>query len=432
MARSYTEITLTNDGGVADKDNTEFSFSFDYINTGDIYVIATLNPAHATPTWTAVLPTSDSGAAYDANGVDATLKKIQLAATPAASSSAGVGAVLRIYRATTQDPLVDFQGGSRISEADLDAAYRQGLFAAQEATENASTTGIQGAAAILTTGSVLLDHMSDNSVDSDQYVDGSIDTIHIANDAVGEAQLATTLDLSGHTVTLPALDLADAAKVTGALPEAKGGTGTTVKPPGTILECVSGPCDGTARTAWDGGTVHTLPASTTQDLTAAFADIHSSIFSYRPPTGTAQICYELNFTLSQATDTAKNYGMFKLWLGASAAADGGAYVEVTNAKFGVGSDGYYGSRVNFKWTFPVGQTGVYGSSSGDDAATGAVGTWGAFRLIKLTGRMWNNSTDTRPMKMNRNYLWGNGDSTTDASTESDLPSLPTITVTAIK
>jgi hypothetical protein len=51
---------------------------------------------------------------------------------------------------------VDFQNGSRLSESDLDTAYQQGLFVAQEVSENASTEiegigpqgpqGIQGVA----------------------------------------------------------------------------------------------------------------------------------------------------------------------------------------------------------------------------------------------------------------------------------------------
>jgi len=39
-------------------------------------------------------------------------------------------------------------------------------------------------------GSIDLAHMSANSVDSDQYVDGSIDTAHIADDQITEAKMA--------------------------------------------------------------------------------------------------------------------------------------------------------------------------------------------------------------------------------------------------
>ena len=46
-------------------------------------------------------------------------------------------------------------------------------------------------------GSIDLIHMSANSVDSDQYVDGSIDTAHLADDAVTSAKLDTNLDIAG-------------------------------------------------------------------------------------------------------------------------------------------------------------------------------------------------------------------------------------------
>ena len=47
---------------------------------------------------------------------------------------------IRLYRATSTTQLVDFQNGSRLSESDLDTAYQQGLFAAQEIAEDASTS----------------------------------------------------------------------------------------------------------------------------------------------------------------------------------------------------------------------------------------------------------------------------------------------------
>ena len=63
---------------------------------------------------------------------------------------------IRVWRNTGTSQLVDFQSGSRLSESDLDTAYQQGLFVAQEVSENASTNvegigpqgpqGIQGVA----------------------------------------------------------------------------------------------------------------------------------------------------------------------------------------------------------------------------------------------------------------------------------------------
>jgi hypothetical protein len=46
-------------------------------------------------------------------------------------------------------------------------------------------------------GSIDLIHMSANSVDSDQYVDGSIDTVHIADGAVTSAKLDTNIAIAG-------------------------------------------------------------------------------------------------------------------------------------------------------------------------------------------------------------------------------------------
>ena len=46
-------------------------------------------------------------------------------------------------------------------------------------------------------GSIDLIHMSVNSIDSDQYVDGSIDTAHLADDAITSAKLDTNLDIAG-------------------------------------------------------------------------------------------------------------------------------------------------------------------------------------------------------------------------------------------
>ena len=80
---------------------------------------------------------------------DAVAKTITLDGAPSAYQK------IRVWRNTGTTQLVDFQNGSRLSESDLDTAYQQGLFVAQEVSENASTNiegigpqgpqGIQGA-----------------------------------------------------------------------------------------------------------------------------------------------------------------------------------------------------------------------------------------------------------------------------------------------
>jgi len=54
-------------------------------------------------------------------------------------------------------------------------------------------------------GSIDLAHMSDNSIDSGQYVDGSIDTAHIGNDQVTEAKMANDSISSVELKTLSTL-----------------------------------------------------------------------------------------------------------------------------------------------------------------------------------------------------------------------------------
>ncbi len=65
----------------------------------------------------------------------ATNKTVTLATAPNALYTK-----IRLYRASSTTQLVDFQNGSRLSESDLDTAYQQGLFAAQEVAEDASTS----------------------------------------------------------------------------------------------------------------------------------------------------------------------------------------------------------------------------------------------------------------------------------------------------
>ena len=131
MPLSYQEIT--------NPSSTSFTVSFEFLNLADIKAVGKLDSAS---TWTELPVTNAS-----TSGAGVTTATVANAGT---YSSAGA---VRVYRASTQNPLVDFQNGSRLSESDLDTAYRQGLFAAQEVRENAGEnitakgdTGAAGAA----------------------------------------------------------------------------------------------------------------------------------------------------------------------------------------------------------------------------------------------------------------------------------------------
>ena len=128
MANSYIEYTS---GLTA----TTYSVPFNFLSIDDVKV-----KGYNGTTW------SDLTVAES----DAVAKTITLSGAPSAYQK------IRVWRNTGTTQLVDFQNGSRLSESDLDTAYQQGLFVAQEVSENASTEvegigpqgpqGIQGVA----------------------------------------------------------------------------------------------------------------------------------------------------------------------------------------------------------------------------------------------------------------------------------------------
>lgn len=179
---------------------------------------------------------------------------------------------VQVYRKTTVVPLVDFQDGSRLTERDLDAAYRQGLYVAQEVAENSNQSTQR------------------EDVDTDIIADGAITTSKIAAHNVTDQKLSLTLDLSTHSVTLATGEISTSelandavngtkladdsvdsehlvdgsvdnvhlaggidltTKVTGTLPSANGGTGVSTAIPFTVKaesSDVTIPAAGTAAT----------------------------------------------------------------------------------------------------------------------------------------------------------------------------------------
>lgn len=151
---------------------------------------------------------------------------------------------IRIYRHTDTGPLVDFVNGTAITEKDLDTAYRQGLYVAQEVATNANAS----------------DQRED--ISADMLPSGVITTSKLGDGAVTVDKLNTNLDLSTKNITLPnnvvdsdvlqtnsvlsskisngqvtydklannAVDL-DSPKITGILPVANGGTGSAAGMP---------------------------------------------------------------------------------------------------------------------------------------------------------------------------------------------------------
>ena len=227
MPNSYNTITLSSGSGTNTYSQTVFGpFDFDYINIGDIKAV--------------VKVTDGSGFRWQnapVASVDPTTKLVTLVETLFFS---GVLNEARIYRSTSLSPIVDFQSGSRISESDLDTAYRQALFAAQEAVEDGAGSGTRTlqTADDIESGAITAAELATNAVETAKIKDVNVTAGKLATDAVETAKikdlnvtsaklavdavetskiddgavtapkLASTLDLSTKTLTFPASSLA--------------------------------------------------------------------------------------------------------------------------------------------------------------------------------------------------------------------------------
>ena len=386
MALSYTEITLDNLGGAKDKDNTEFSFTFDFINTGDIKAIVSNNSG---TTWTSVLTNSGATGDFDSKGIDSTNKKIKLAAAPSASpTNAVAGSLLRIYRASTLNPIVDFQGGSRIAEADLDNAYKQGLFCAQEVSENASTLGGSGAA--LGDNSIDHNHIVTDAVRADEIQANAVGTSEIADDSVTTAKTANTMDFKteGSTIILPSanrnLSATDANYGwTGTVPVGRGGTGYSTLKTSNVLEKITGPCDGTTvyRTPDAPNSTFVMPnVAAVQNVSTSWGDVSGSAADIIPHSEATRVEYEFSFTISKdATSQALTY--FRLMV-----TDEGSpsATEVDHARFTIGGPEFNGTLIHFKWVF-----GRYDANIGSGYSDLGMGVFGS--TSSLGADPWNGS-----------------------------------------
>ena len=106
-------------------------------------------------------------------------------------------------------------GGTAVTSTAAELNVLDGIPATLTATELGYVDGVTSAIqtqlnAITADDFVTNARMAVNSIDSDQYVDGSIDTAHIANDQITADKLSNSLgDLSGHGISQIGLDGTD-------------------------------------------------------------------------------------------------------------------------------------------------------------------------------------------------------------------------------
>jgi len=141
--------------------------------------------------------------------------------------------LIRVYRASTTQALVDFKNGGTLSETDLDNAYKQSLFVAQEVSEDASDLGTGGPSVITTAYiednavttaklaalSVTEAKLAASSVTTAKIADDAVTTAKIADDAVTSAKIVddavTTAKIADDAITYAKVDVATTAEMEG-------------------------------------------------------------------------------------------------------------------------------------------------------------------------------------------------------------------------
>jgi hypothetical protein len=228
MSLSYNQHT--------DLSTNTFSFTFGFIDINDVLAIG-------------LRTSDDKWIPLTITGRSASGKTITV------SDDLTPYSKVQVYRRTTVAPLVDFQNGARLTERDLDNAYRQGLYVAQEVAENAnqSTQRVDVDTDLIADGAITTPKIEDNAVTAQKLsltlnlsthavtlAAGEISTSELADDAVDSTKLADDAVNSEHIVdgSVDNVHLAGGidltTKVTGTLPAANGGTGVTTAIPFTV------------------------------------------------------------------------------------------------------------------------------------------------------------------------------------------------------
>lgn len=166
-----------------DPTSKSITYGFDVLSADDITVIAIAsNGARTVLRLESEIPSGDSEEGFG-YAVNLTTKTVTITASswdshPLIYSNSSV----RVYRTTSVIPSIDFTAGAVLSESDLDTAYKQGLFAAQEMTEDAADTnaGVQ----TVTTGAI-----EAGAVTGSKIAAGAVDTLQLANASVDNTKL---------------------------------------------------------------------------------------------------------------------------------------------------------------------------------------------------------------------------------------------------
>jgi len=166
------------------------TFSLDALSADDIEVcVIDTNPVIAQP-----LLTLTKGVDYNIDFAAKTVTCTSAAWSDLSKITSHAADQLRIFRATSTTELVDFTNGAVLNADDLNLAYKQNLFAAQEMNEDAAYTkgGIQSVGpAQIADSAVTTAKIANTAVDSNKLATDAVVTAKIQNAAVNADKLAT-------------------------------------------------------------------------------------------------------------------------------------------------------------------------------------------------------------------------------------------------
>ena len=176
-----------------DPTSKSITYGFDVLSADDITVIAIAsNGSRTVLRLESEIPSGDSEEGFG-YAVNLTTKTVTITASswdshPLIYSNSSV----RVYRTTSVIPSIDFTAGAVLSESDLDTAYKQGLFAAQEMTEDAADTnaGLQSVTSgVIAAGAVTAPKIATNSISEDRIINSAVTNAKIADNAVNAAKI---------------------------------------------------------------------------------------------------------------------------------------------------------------------------------------------------------------------------------------------------
>ena len=176
-----------------DPTSKSITYGFDVLSADDITVIAIAsNGARTVLRLESEIPPGDGEEGFG-YAINLTTKTVTITASswdshPLIYSNSSV----RVYRTTSVIPSIDFTAGAVLSESDLDTAYKQGLFAAQEMTEDAADTsaGLQSVTSgVIAAGAVTAPKIATNSISEDRIINSAVTNAKIADNAVNAAKI---------------------------------------------------------------------------------------------------------------------------------------------------------------------------------------------------------------------------------------------------